>query len=148
MRKGRGDGVFERLVLLCPRGYRLRSAQRRSDRRPPPARHARLLQQHLRNGPQMVRGAGPVFQRPAVHPRHPILPYGVLPGGQAIRPEPDHRIYRLFGERLQKEVRSRPDGGGGETFYRGREALAGGPRYGDEQAGAALAPSTPSSTSP
>ena len=112
LREGRGDGLFERPVLLCPRRYRLRPDQRRADRRPPAARHARLLQQHLRDGPQMVRGAGPVFQGAALHPRHPLLPHGVFRGGETLRPEADRRIHRLSGEGLREEVRLRPDQGG------------------------------------
>ena len=79
LREGGGDGLFERPLFLCPRRYRLRPDQRRADRRPPAARHARLLQQHLRDRPEMVRGAGPVFQGSALHPRHPPSAIRVFP---------------------------------------------------------------------
>ena len=149
LRKGRGDGLFERPVLLRPRRYRLRPDQRRADRRPPPARHARLLQQHLRDGPQMVRGAGPVLQGAALHPRHPFLPHGVFRGGAGATSRARSHEYIAFLENVCekkfdydriKEV--------GRLSVGGAAALAGGPGYGDEPARRRSPPSTPSSTWP
>ena len=97
LREGGSDGLFERPVLLRPFGHRLRADERRTDRRPSAARHARLLQQHLRDRPQMVRDAGPVFQGSALHSRHPLLPHGVFRGGEAIRQGADRRVHRLSG---------------------------------------------------
>ena len=105
LREGGGDGLFERPLFLCPRRHRLRPDQRRADRRPPAARHAGLLQQHLRDRPEMVRGAGPVFQGSALHPRHPRLPYGFFRGGETLRQGADRRVHCLPGEGLREEVR-------------------------------------------